>query len=190
MFLIHRPSEREITDFLNRSRNLPLSYSSVGIAQQNPSDFRIDEASAVIGYGKSLFDRAKDALMNWRHFDLGWVQLFPPHAPIEPGAVVAVVVHHLGFWSINACRVVYLLGEQSSASFGFAYGTLRDHAECGEELFEILFDPETNKVTYRIRAVSKPHLALAWLGYPLTRALQARFRRDSIAAIKRASEGI
>ncbi len=95
-----------------------------------------------------------------------------------------MMVHHLGFWSLNGCRVVYTLGDrQTGSTFGFAYGTLTNHAETGEENFEVSLRPETEEVIYRIRAVSKPRAALAKLGYPLTRMLQARFRRDSIAAM-------
>jgi uncharacterized protein (UPF0548 family) len=96
-----------------------------------------------------------------------------------------VLVHHLGLWSLNGCRIVYSVGDGES-SFGFAYGTLTNHAEMGEEIFEISLNPESEQVIYRIRAVSKPRAILARIGYPYTRLCQARFRRDSIAAMKRA----
>ena len=67
-------------------------------------------------------------------------------------------------------------------SFGFAYGTLTNHAEAGEELFEVFMDPRTEDVMYRIRATSWPRATLARVGHPIVRALQARFRRDSAAA--------
>ena len=99
---------------------------------------------------------------------------------------MAVLVRHLGFWSLNGCRVVYVSDdERGTDSFGFAYGTLANHAEVGEELFEVTFDPQTEQVRYRIRAVSKPRALAARLGYPFTRSLQARFRRDSLAALER-----
>lgn len=190
MFLIRRPSKLEIAEFLARAQDLPLSYGSIGIARQNPAGFKVDETSAVIGRGELSFERARTALSNWRQFDLGWVELFPRGASITPETVVAVLVRHLGFWSLNGCRVVYSIGDKNSSHFGFAYGTLTNHAECGEELFEVSFDPESEAVTYRIRAVSKPHLALVWMGYPFTRALQARFRRHSITAMKNAIEHV
>jgi uncharacterized protein (UPF0548 family) len=187
MFLARRPSSREIEEFIARSRDLPLSYNPIGIAKESPHGFKVDEASGVIGHGQKDFARAKLALAEWRHFDFGWVELFPRGAAIEPGSVVAILVHHLGFWSLNGCRVVYTLGDrQKGASFGFAYGTLSNHAEMGEEIFEVSLVPETEEVVYRIRAVSKARATLAKLGYPFTRSLQARFRRDSIAALRRA----
>lgn len=71
--------------------------------------------------------------------------------------------------------------------FGFANGTLTNHKEGGEELFEVFIDPQTDEVKYRIRAVSWPQVMLTRLGQPLVRMLQARFRRDSAEAMKRAT---
>ncbi|SRR6266498_804614 len=190
MFLTHRPSQRELEKFVDQSRDLPLSYDPIGIAKQSPAGFSVDEASAVVGKGKHVFQRARIALSKWRHFELGWVELFPRGVAIEPGTIVVVLVHHLGFWSMNGCRVVYGIGnKQTGASFGFAYGTLTNHAELGEELFEVLLEPESEDVVYRIRAVSKPRAALARIGYPITRGFQERFRRDSIRALQRALLG-
>ena len=187
MFLTHRPSLRKLEEFIDQSRHLPLSYDPIGIAKQSPPGFSVDEASAVVGRGKPAFERARIALNEWRHFELGWVELFPQGAAIEPGTVVVVLVHHLGFRSMNGCRVVYGIGDmQSGTNFGFAYGTLTNHAEMGEELFEVLLEPESEDVVYRIRAVSKPRAALARIGYPITRVFQERFRRDSIGALQRA----
>ena len=187
MFLIRRPSQDEISEFLDRSRELALSYDPVGIARQSPVGFNADLASAVIGHGQQTFERAKNALAQWRHYEMGWVELFPRGASIEPGTVVAVLVRHLGFWSLNGCRVVYGVGDrQTGSSFGFAYGTLTNHAELGEEIFEVRLEPESEAVIYRIQAVSKPRAPLARLGYPIARYFQERFRRDSTQALRRA----
>src|SRR5262245_48179381 len=146
MFSLHRPSELEIEEFINRSQQLPLSYGPVGLAQHNPAGFKVDEASAVIGHGEPIFRRAGSALATWRQFELGWVELFPRGASIKPPTVVAVLIHHLGFWSLNGCRVVYSLDDQDGLTFGFAYGTLTNHGECGEELFGVSLDFETEAV--------------------------------------------
>jgi uncharacterized protein (UPF0548 family) len=187
MFLIRRPFQQEVEEFLDQSRDLPLSYDPVGIARQSPSGFNADRASAVIGHGRQTFERAKSALSEWRHYEMGWVEVFPKSASIEPGTIVAVLVRHLGFWSLNGCRVVYGIGDpQDGSSFGFAYGTLTNHAELGEEIFEVMLDPESENVIYRIQAVSKPRATLARIGYPFARYFQERFRRDSTSALRRA----
>lgn len=186
MFLLGRPSARDIDRFLSASRELALSYAPIGLARDGRDGFTLDEQVTIVGTGEAAFTRAKAALVGWRHFDLGWVDLFPKLAPITAGTVVAVLVRHLGFWSLNGCRVVYPTGGPGQSDFGFAYGTLTNHGECGEEIFEVSFRPGTGEVSYRIRAVSKPRDPLARLGYPVARRLQARFRRDSAAAVTRA----
>ena len=187
MFLAHRPGARVIEEFIQDSQSLPLSYDQIGVAKQSPSDFRIDETSAKIGRGKFAFERAKLALHEWRHFELGWVEIFPKNASIEPGTTVAVLIHHFWFWSLNGCRVLYELGDRlDDTNFGFAYGTLTNHAEMGEEIFQVSISPGSEEVSYSIRAASKPRAALAWIGYPITRILQTRFRRESLAAMQRA----
>ena len=188
MFLARRPTGEAIERFLADSRQLPLSYASIGIAQARPAGYDIDEAVVAIGRGLGDFNRAKAALAAWKQFDIGWAELVPRHASIEPGTVVAVIARHLGFWSLHGCRVVYQVGSGDQInSFGVAYGTLSNHAEVGEEIFEVSRRPDTDEVFYRIRAVSKPRALLARFGYPITRALQARFRRDSAAAMKLAT---
>src|SRR5262249_25810734 len=141
------------------------------------------------GRGEADFERAKLALSRWRQFELGWVELFPRGASIETGTTVAILVRHPGFYSLHGCRVVFQWEDsqpEDYSTFGFIYGTLTNHAEIGEEAFEVTFSPESGEVEYRILAASRPRAALAKIGYPLTRMLQAKFRRDSIAAMRRA----
>ena len=187
MFLARRPSLTGIERFLDRSRRLPLSYGPIGLLDHPADHHTLDEQFVTVGHGEKDFEQARTALTAWKHFELGWVELFPRQAPIETGTVVAVLIRHLGFWSLNGTRVVYhVAGNSNGTSFGFAYGTLTNHAEHGEELFEIRLDPDTGDVVYRIRAVSWPQSPLARIGQPIVRLLQARFRRDSAAAMKRA----
>ena len=189
MFLARRPSAAAIDRFLRESQDRPLSYSPIGIVRNRPEGRAFDEAVATIGRGRADFDSAAAALRRWRQFDLGWVELFPAGAPADPGTVVAVLIRHLGFWSVNGCRVVYRVDSDDGGRAGFAYGALTNHAEAGEELFEVFLDPVTDDVRYRIRAISWPQTLLARLGQPIVRILQARFRTDSITAMKRATRG-
>jgi uncharacterized protein (UPF0548 family) len=187
VFLLRRPSKAEIERFLDRSHGLPLSYRPPGIVNDGSVVDRLDEQVVTIGHGEADFERASLALAEWKHFDIGWVEAFPKHASIDAGTDVAVLIRHLGFWSLNGARVLYHVGgTDGQAAFGFAYGTLTNHAESGEELFEVFIDRDSREVKYRIRAVSRPQSALAWIGLPIARVLQARFRRDSAVAMRRA----
>jgi uncharacterized protein (UPF0548 family) len=187
MFSLTRPSPLVIARVVAESRELPLSYRPVGLVSSPLPGFDIDETDVIIGNGGADFERARAALVAWKQFDLGWTSLFPRNAPIEQGSAVVLLVRHLGFWSLNGCRVVYRVGEDDpDHRFGFAYGTVMNHSEMGEEIFEVRLDPKSGDVSYRIHAVSRPRAALARLGYPIARLLQARFRRDSVNVMKRA----
>lgn len=188
MFLARRPTRKVIDRFLCESQDLPLSYGPIGILRTRTAGRDVDEVTVAIGRGQADFERARAALVAWKQFDIGWVETFPPQAPIAVGTVVAVLIRHLGFWSLNGCRVLYSVGSLGDvARFGFAYGTLTNHAESGEELFEVFIDPRTEDVVYRIRATSWPQARLARFGQPIVRALQERFRDHSVAAMKLAT---
>jgi len=191
MFLARRPTLHVIDRFLRESQDLPLSYGPIGIVRTRPEGFDVDEVTVAIGQGQADFERAQAAFLAWKQFDIEWVETFPRQASIEVGSVVAVLIRHLGFWSLNGCRVVYNVGSPGDVDrFGFAYGTLTNHGESGEELFEVFIDPTTDAVMYRIRAASRPQAPLAQLGKPIVRALQERFRNHSVAAMKLATRTI
>ena len=117
---------------------------------------------------------------------MGWVEACPADTPIAQGAVIGVKAHALGLWWLNACRIVYVVDETlDSTRFGFAYGTLPDHAERGEERFLIEWNRADDSVWYDIVAFSRPNV-LARLGYPVVRRLQKKFAHDSKAAMLRA----
>jgi uncharacterized protein (UPF0548 family) len=188
MFLLTRPSSSSVARFIRDSHDLDYSYGPVGVSQRHGDALQgwdLDETRAVIGRGRADFLRARAALASWGQFRLGWAELGPATPSTDVGTNVAVLIRHLGFWSLNGARVVYRTGDEQDERFGVAYGTLTNHSEAGEELFEVSRDLATDEVIYRIRAVSKPRAPLARLGYPYVRHLQARFRRDSVNVMRR-----
>lgn len=72
------------------------------------------------------------------------------------------------------------------ALYGFAYGTLPDHPERGEERFLIEWNRADDTVWYDLLAISRPGHWLARLGYPYARYEQAKFRRLSGQAMQAA----
>jgi uncharacterized protein (UPF0548 family) len=100
---------------------------------------------------------------------------------------VAGVAHEIGLWWLNACRIVYFVDEPGPVSrYGYAYGTLPDHAGTGEERFLVEWDRANGEVRYDILAFSRPNRLLVRLGYPYMRWVQKRFGRDSATAMVRA----
>jgi uncharacterized protein (UPF0548 family) len=184
---MRKPSAEEIREFLAAQRNQPFSYEHVGASrEQPPSGYTVDHNRVQLGEGPEAFERAVKAIREWKMFAMPWIQLCWPDTPIEEGATVAVLVSLMGLWSLNAARIVYVLEEDGvDKRFGFAYGTLLEHGERGEERFTVEFHPNNQSVWYDICAFSKPNL-LARLGYPVARAMQKRFARDSKSAMQKA----
>ena len=207
MFTFSEPSDREIAKYISSQAKLPFSYPEVGATKSGLSastsdpgaanstvaaGYTLDHNRVQLGHGGEIYRRAVEALKQWRQFELGWVELPPHGVKVETGAVVAVKAHAGGLWSLNACRVVYVIDEAERAgaqtdqprSFGFAYGTLPDHIERGEERFLIEWQPNDDSVWYDILAFSRPRHPLVRVGFRYARMLQKRFARDSLAVMK------
>ncbi len=183
----HKPAPSEIRTFLDRQRGHSLSYAHVGASRgAPPAGWVVDHNRVCLGHGPAVWEAARAAIWSWRMFQLGWVEVHGTETPLAPGLDVAPLAHAFGFWFLNACRVVYLIDEESPVRrFGFAYGTLTDHAERGEERFLVEWR-EDDSVWYDLLAFSRPGHWLVWLGFPVTRRLQKRFAAGSLAAMERA----
>ena len=189
MITLRKPSTETVRAFLGSQSGLDLSYPEVGAtATQPPGGYSVDHTRIRLGEGEAVFATAKAALGRWEQFNLGWVQAWSPDDPIKAGGLVGVTGRALGLWWLNACRVVYVVDERDGpvTKFGFACGTLPEHAESGEERFLIEWDRAGGGVWYDILAFSRPRQFLARLGHPWVRRLQKRFGRESAKAMLRA----
>jgi uncharacterized protein (UPF0548 family) len=185
MFLLGRPNKERIDSFLSDRERDTFSYPEIGATSGPiPSGYSVDQSRILLGQGVAVFERAKQAVSEWKMFEVPGLELCFPDTPIEVGRNVAPLARHLGFYSLNACRIVYVIDEPNR--FGFAYGTLTEHAECGEERFTVEFSSETGEVWYDVRAFSRPGSTLVKLGYPYSRYRQTQFSRGSTAAMLRA----
>ena len=91
----------------------------------------------------------------------------------------------MGLWWMNSARIIYTIDEPNS--FGWAYGTLNDHVEMGEECFWIEKN-ENYEVTYHIRAFSKPNYWMTKLAYPLARVWQKQFVKESMTYMQKVTQ--
>ncbi len=187
MFQLTRPSAEQVNAFVAAQHGVTFSYPEIGATRSGaaPPGYNVDRNRVRLGTGTETFRRAAEALRSWRMSSLGWMSIQPAGTPVTPGETVAAVVHHYGFWSLNPCRVVYLLDEevQGVRWAGFAYGTLPAHGEIGEERFAIEWRLADDSVWYDLFAFSRPGHFLARLGSPLARRLQRRFARESKQAM-------
>jgi uncharacterized protein (UPF0548 family) len=185
MLALRKPSEEKIRDFLACQCDRPFSYADVGASQQiPPPGYNVDHHRLQLGKGQATFAAACSALRRWEMFHLGWVQLYWAQTPIKAGEVVAVLGHQLGLWLLNACRIVYVVEE--AERFGFAYGTLPEHVESGEERFTVEWHQADDSVWYDLLAFSRPNQWIARLGYAYVRRQQKRFALDSLEAMRQA----
>ncbi|MGE5111128.1 MAG: DUF1990 family protein [Acidobacteriaceae bacterium] len=185
MFYVSKPSDRDISQFLSSLTHLDFSYLNLGAtASVVPHSYTVDHNRVELGKGATVWQRGVEGIRSWKMFNLGWVQLCWPDAPIRAGSNVAVLVRHFGFYSLNGARIVYVVNEAAAIKrFGFAYGTLADHAESGEERFIVEWNREDDSVHYDLLAFSKPNQLLSRIAFPLARSLQKRFAADSKSAM-------
>jgi len=178
-----KPSVPAIRRFLASQADSSFSYPEVGCTLGVlPAGYNVDRHRVQLGEGPDAFDAACGLLRAWQMFRLGWVSVAESDCPIEAGCVVGILARIGLVWTLNACRIVEVVNEPSRRC-GFAYGTLADHVEQGEERFLIERD-EDDAVWFDILAVSRPACWYAKVGYPITRHCQHRFRVDSANAMR------
>jgi uncharacterized protein (UPF0548 family) len=182
MWSIQKPSRAALRDFLTQQTGGAYTYDAVGrCADFHPPGFNRDVRREQIGVGDRDFQAAKAVFRRWEQFPKPWTEIFPGDAPIRPGETLVMLAWANGLWWTSACRIVYVVDEPDR--FGFAYGTLAQHVECGEEQFLIERDAN-GAISYDVRSFSRPRYWAVRLAYPLTRRLQRRFVRESIATMR------
>ena len=165
MFCVSAPSEDQIRRFILEQHEAQFSYPKVGAsAGQYPAGttwITIASSLAVVrSHGTERLRRFEDGKCSTSR---GYGSAGRLH---RYGTEVAVLLHHVGFFSLNACRIVYRVdNDDGNKRFGFAYGTLVEHAESGEERFTVEWNRANDKVCYDILAFSRPRQTLARVGY-------------------------
>jgi uncharacterized protein (UPF0548 family) len=189
MFTFRKPTRATIDALRDQCRDASFNYPGVGSTRLEgftpPPGYHLDQVQIELGRGQATYERARIAIQQWKMFPRSMVELFWPTVPVTQGSVVAVLFRGYGFWSLNSARIVYTVDETGQIDrYGFAYGTLPGHLESGEERFCVSWDHETDCVHYQINVFSRPNHWFVWLGYPVARREQARFRKLSAMAMK------
>ena len=106
----------------------------------------------------------------------------PHHGGYGRGGVLG---RHFGVWSLNACRIVYVIEEEASLlkRYGFAFGTLPSHVERGEERFTVEWHRAEDSVFYEVFAFVRPVHPLARVSPPFVQLVQRRFAAASLRAM-------
>jgi uncharacterized protein (UPF0548 family) len=191
MFLFRRPTDDFVREYLACQVDEPWPYDFLGLTREDsPSrpGWNTDHRRVLLGHGQATFDAAKAAITAWKMFPQEMATLYWPSEPPATGRIVAVQfwVAPLAMWILIPAKVVYVIDEPRR--FGFAYGTLPDHIERGEERFLVEWRDD-DSVWYDLTVVALPGHWLAWLGYYYVRMQQWRFQRLSCAAMQRVVGG-
>jgi uncharacterized protein (UPF0548 family) len=199
MFYLRRPDEHQIFNYLAGQVDREFSYKSVGCTRDHATTtaqlagWNVDRHRVLLGSGAETFHQARAAIESWRMFPAEITSVVGCQKPRQ-GLDVAVLFDASPFplWLLMPARVVYLVDDSATDDgkridrFGFAYGTLPDHIECGEERFLVEWNRDDDRVHYDVLAISHPRHWLTRLAYPYTRFQQDRFRRLSGLAMQRA----
>jgi len=188
MYLVKKPNDQRISACIESQSRLGFTYPSVGATKNGdpPSGYLVDHNRIYLGSGQATFENAKRALREWQHYRFDWIELHRPNIELLPDQTVGVLAHALGLWVLNVCRIVYVVEEEAPIRrFAFAYGTLPEHAESGEERFQVEWH-EDDSVWYDILAFSRPNQLFSRIAYPYVRRKQKQFATDSMAAMKAA----
>ncbi|MCW2653136.1 MAG: hypothetical protein JWR32_4112 [Mycobacterium sp.] len=158
--------------------DMAFTYAEVGAtAHELPGGYHHVRESAVIGRGRDRFESAAAKVMRWgmlRGAGLGVT------ASTEVADVGSVVVVRLGPVSAPS-RVVYVIDDDNER--GFAYGTLRGHAESGEEKFAVRYDPVSDEVRAEVTAFSRHATWWSKAAAPLTSLVQRVVTRRYLSAV-------
>jgi uncharacterized protein (UPF0548 family) len=160
------------------------TYDQLGatLSRSTPLDYRRDQYSVLLGHGDETFRRAITGLKTWNAHRQVRLRVLPAPSPLNEGTttIAAIGLRHLSL--AVPCRIIRVIDEPSRC--GFAYATLPDHPEQGEECFIITLTDDGD-VTFEILAFSRPANAVVRSSGPLARAVQVHATKGYLRSLSR-----
>jgi uncharacterized protein (UPF0548 family) len=163
--------------------NATLTYPEVGAIGrgEQPSGYHHGSYVRILTGSNSaeVFRVAADGLRDWQAHRISGVEpiVAPPLLTGETG----LFAYPAGPVEVSiACRIVQVV--ETPDQFGFSYGTLPLHPECGEERF--LLTRVGNEVRFTIDVFWRSAHILSTLGGPITSLLQKRATNAYLDALQ------
>jgi uncharacterized protein (UPF0548 family) len=184
VFSLRRPSPSDLGSVVATQADCELTYADHGAtADLMPGGYHHDQWEADLGrFDQAAFDRLGAALLGWQVQRGAGLSVYPA-GPVRPGLTFAFWFRLAGIYVTAAGRVVYVTSETSRR--GFAYGTLPQHPEQGEEAFHLV--REDSRMLFRVTAFSRPRHPLARLGAPVSRLVQLHMNQAYLRAMRSAT---
>jgi uncharacterized protein (UPF0548 family) len=166
------------------ARDDMLTYAEVGATRSEvlPAGYRHVRRRVSLGVGEGLFTAVVAGMRNWGIHQQAGLRLRRATATPEVGSDFSAGLPLLMFTLWVPCRVVWVRDEASF--YGYGFGTLRGHPECGEEAFTVSV-ADDGRVWFALRAFSRPVSWAARLGGAGTTWLQNRITDRYVAAAGR-----
>ncbi|MGZ4678417.1 MAG: DUF1990 family protein [Acidimicrobiia bacterium] len=183
---VRRRTPAELQELLAGCRDDRLTYAPTGGSLGGPApDGLVRRTWECALDGEAAFARAVAAIESWSvHRGSGLTVAVD--GPLRPGTDVALDAPLPVGFVTAMCRVVEVVDEPDR--FGFSYGTLPRHPECGEESFVVHRDDDGG-VTFRVVALSRPAHAVARAFPPIAHRLQESATRRYLRAMADAVGG-
>ena len=113
MLFFRKPSESSIRSLLAERGAMTYSYPQVGATRSAPpAGWRINHLRLKAGSGRAKFDALAEALFSWKLLAIDGLLVFPSAPALQPGTDVAILSRHFGIWSVDFCRVIYVLQDE------------------------------------------------------------------------------
>jgi len=187
MFSVRRLSPDAIALLVASQAACELTYAEHGATLGlMPAGYHHDQWEADLGkFDETTLDRLGAALCDWRVQRGAGLSVYPAD-PARPGVTFAFSFRLAGAYVTAAARIVYVTSEAGRR--GFAYGTLPQHPEQGEEAFHVVRDG--SRILFRVTAFSRPRHPLARAGAPVARLVQVRMNKAYLQAMRAAAASL
>ncbi|MCQ4080646.1 DUF1990 domain-containing protein [Streptomyces sp. RB6PN25] len=160
------------------------TYAEVGATrgERLPPGYHHLRHRTLIGHGRTVFEAAGAAVMEWRMHRAIPVRLTAPQERAAPGVDVTVLLGVGGIGLRAPARVIWTAEDPTRTGFG--YGTLPGHPECGEESF-LVHLADDGRVWFTVTAFSRPGSRLTRAAGPLVPVLQKLYARRCGQVLRR-----
>ena len=175
MLRFGRPSADELGRVLAEQSSAEVTYAEVGATRPGsslPPGYQHDRYTRALGSGSEVFAAACSGLRDWACHEGAGLMRVPSRPELREGVTLVQALPVGPAYVPAACRIVWVLDEPDR--FGFAYGTLPEHPESGEEAFVVVRDPTDGTVRLDIVVFSRARHPLARLGWFVGRQIQLR----------------
>ena len=171
-----KPGREQMKRFKASQAHMPVTYERIGATERREPTpgYLWDDHRILLGHGEEVFYAAREVLSGWGMLPDNWTVLHSSRTPQKKGRIVVIAVKILFTWWLNSAKIVYGIDEYRR--YGFAYGTLPAHVECGEERFLVEMD-EQGRVWYQITSFSRPRHWLARIFKGVARKYQKKICR-------------